>query len=115
MFMNEKADKNGLGIYTVDYYETALFLLVLYIFSFAFGLPIASLMLVNFFNESQDFKWNKAMIVFMTLVTLVVVRFITIIPFVGWLVGLLLIGASYGAFIQIWIQARKELKVENPD
>lgn len=84
-----------------------LFLLALYIFSLVFGIPIASLLFVNYFNEAQERKWNKGTIVIMALVTVVIVRFVTLIPFVGWLIGLVIMAAAFGAFIQSWIKAKK--------
>ncbi len=86
-----------------------LFLLSLYIFSLVFGIPIASLLFVNYFNESQDRKWNKGTVVIMALVTVVIIRFVILIPFVGWLIGLVIMAAAFGAFIESWVKARKEL------
>jgi hypothetical protein len=76
-----------------------LFASVLYIFSLAFAHVISSLVLVNWYNLRYQREWNLRQLVWAGLGIFVVVKLVTLVPFLGWLLSVLLIGVAFGAII----------------
>jgi cytoskeletal protein CcmA (bactofilin family) len=77
----------------------AVLLLILYIFSLLFGHAIASVMLAQYINDKQQKHWKMGMITIISLGLFLVIKLVTIIPFLGWLWSIIIIGSVYGGMI----------------
>jgi hypothetical protein len=76
-----------------------LFMLMLYGFSLAFAHVISSLVLVNWYNQRYGREWSRGQLVWAGLALFIPVKLVTMIPVVGWLISILLVGAAFGAII----------------
>jgi cytoskeletal protein CcmA (bactofilin family) len=87
-----------------------LFLLVLYIFSILFGHLVAALLMAHYLNKDRN--WNFWTIVFVSIGIAIVLRLLTLIPFLGGLVSIVVIAIAYGLFFLLYLQKRKnKLKI----
>ena len=84
----------------------SLFLLTLYLFSILFGHLVAALLIVHYVNQTKNGDWGFWKIVLMALGVAIVLRILTLIPFLGILFSIVLLAVSYGLVI-ITVLARK--------
>jgi hypothetical protein len=82
----------------------ALLVLVLYIFTLVFAPTISSVLVANYINHKYQRDWNNWLIVLVSSGVLIVLGLLIMIPFVGWLIGILVIGASFGAILSSFNQ-----------
>lgn len=71
----------------------------LYIFSLVFGPTFAAVLLTYWLNRRNTEKWNRWLIVLISGGIFLVVWLLVMVPFVGWLIGIVLIGATFGALL----------------
>ncbi|MCK0145388.1 hypothetical protein MWU78_07030 [Arenibacter sp. F26102] len=83
----------------------SLFLLSVYGFSILFGHLVASLLITHYLDKNR--QWKFWQIVFISLGIGILLRLITLIPFLGTLVSILVIALSYGVLLLVFIQQRK--------
>ncbi len=87
-----------------------LFLLSVYIFSVLFGHLIAALLIAHYLNKNRN--WNFWTIILVSLGLAIVLRLLTLIPFLGSLVSIVVIAIGYGLFFLVFLQKRKnKLKI----
>ena len=87
-----------------------LFLLSVYIFSMLFGHLVAALLIAHYLNKDRN--WNFWTIVLVSLGVAIVLRLLTLIPFLGGLVSIVVIAIAYGLFFLLYLQKRKnKLKI----
>ncbi len=84
-----------------------LFILCLYIFSLLFSYSIGSLLFVHHLNGRGDHSWSPIVIVALALVGVFILRVISLIPVLGWLIGLLVVVWTYGTLINHYIVNRE--------
>jgi len=82
-----------------------VFLFALYIFSILFGHLIAALLMAHYLNKNRN--WNFWTIVFVSIGIAIVLRLLTLIPFLGGLVSIVVIAIAYGLFFLFYLQKRK--------
>ena len=82
-----------------------VFLFTLYIFSILFGHLIAALLMAHYLNKNRN--WNFWTIVFVSIGIAIVLRLLTLIPFLGGLVSIVVIAIAYGLFFLFYLQKRK--------
>ncbi|UCD61823.1 MAG: hypothetical protein JSV59_04440 [Flavobacteriaceae bacterium] len=87
-----------------------LFLLSVYIFSLLFGHLIVALLIAHYLNKKRN--WNFWTLVLVSLGAAIVLRLLTLIPFLGSLVSIIVIAIGYGLFFLVYLQKRKnKLKI----
>lgn len=87
-----------------------LFLFSVYIFSILFGHLIAALLLAHYLNKNRN--WNFWTLIFVSIGIAIVLRLLTLIPFLGSLVSIIVIAIGYGLFFLVYLQKRKnKLKI----
>jgi hypothetical protein len=86
-----------------------LFATVIFLFSLLFGHLIAALLLVYYFKYKKEKDWGFWSITFLALLCAIVLRLITIIPFVGILVSVVILSTTYGALTLKVIRSKKQL------
>ncbi len=84
-----------------------LFILFLYLFSLLFGYAIASLLFIHHLNNKRSNTWPPIIIILLALLVVFGLRVVTFIPLLGWLIGLLVLGWTYGALINHYLKSRK--------
>ena len=84
-----------------------LFILFLYAFSLLFSYSIASLLFVHHLNKQRAMNWAPIIIVLLALLVVFILRIITFIPVLGWLIGLLIVVWTYGSLINHYLKNRQ--------
>lgn len=86
-----------------------LFATVIFIFSLLFGHLIAALLLVYYFKYKKEKNWGFWSVTFLALLCAVALRVLTIIPFAGILLSVVILSITYGALTLRVIQSKKQL------
>lgn len=86
-----------------------LFATGVFIFSLLLGHLVAALLLAYFYKSQKQKKWGFWGITFLALLFAVILRALTIIPFVGTLISIIILSISYGALTLKVINSKKEL------
>ncbi len=86
-----------------------LFATGVFIFSLLLGHLVAALLLAYFYKNQKQKKWGFWGITFLALLFAVILRALTIIPFVGTLISIIILSISYGALTLKVINSKKEL------
>ncbi|MBC8757413.1 hypothetical protein H2O64_22275 [Kordia sp. YSTF-M3] len=86
-----------------------LFATVIFIFSLLFGHLIAALLVVYYIKYKKDRNWGFWSITFLALVCAIVLRLLTIIPFVGIFLSVVILSITYGALTLKVIHSKKQL------
>ncbi|BFP41713.1 hypothetical protein FGF1_25580 [Flavobacteriaceae bacterium GF1] len=89
----------------------SMFLLAFYIFSILFGHLVAALLLTHFLNKRREKPWGFWTLVFVALGIAIVLRLLTVIPFIGWLISLVLLAVSYGVIALAVIPKKGNLEI----
>ncbi|WP_394973031.1 hypothetical protein [uncultured Croceitalea sp.] len=89
-----------------------LFATVIFIFSLLLGHLIAALLLTYYFKYKKEKKWGFWNITFIALLLAIVLRLLTIIPFVGILISIIILSITYGALTLKVIHSKKQLVKE---
>jgi hypothetical protein len=76
-----------------------LFGLVMYIFTLAVAHIISSLVVAGWYNYKYHKNWNKNTLVWIAFAAFLLIKLLTIFPFFGWILSVLLVGISFGAII----------------
>ncbi len=84
-----------------------LFILFLYVFSLLFSYSIASLLFIHHINRQRENTWPPVIIVLLALGSIFILRIVTFIPILGWLIGLLVVVWTYGSLISHYLKNRK--------
>ncbi|MEO9485199.1 MAG: polymer-forming cytoskeletal protein [Ekhidna sp.] len=85
-----------------------LFATVIFIFSLLFGHLIAALLVVYYFKHQKEKDWGFWSITFLALLCAVLLRLLTIIPFVGILLSVVILSITYGALTLKVLQSKKQ-------
>ncbi len=86
-----------------------LFAMVIFIFSLLFGHLIAALLVVYYFKHTKEKDWGFWSVTFLALLCAIVLRLLTIIPFAGILLSVVILSITYGALTLKVIQSKKQL------
>ncbi|NAS12263.1 polymer-forming cytoskeletal protein [Poritiphilus flavus] len=76
-----------------------LFVLVLFLFSLVFGHLVAASLFTHYWNHRVQANWGFWRLVFLALGIAILFRLLTLIPFLGVLISIVLLAVSYGAII----------------
>lgn len=76
-----------------------LFLIFSYIALILLATIITSVMVANWFNNRNNYKWNYWHLVFASFGIFVVLKLVSFTPFVGWLIMILLVCISFGGIL----------------
>ncbi|MGB5372026.1 MAG: polymer-forming cytoskeletal protein [Flavobacteriaceae bacterium] len=87
-----------------------LFLGAVYLFSLLFGHLFTALLISHYFNDRSGRSWNFWSVVFLALAIAATLRLLTLIPFLGILISILVIATGYGLIALWWLDQRKKLK-----
>ncbi len=82
-----------------------LLLFSTYVFTILFGHLVAALLIAHFLYKNRNRKFWP--VVFVSLGIAIVLRFLTLIPFLGSLVSILVIVIAYGLLIAIFLERKK--------
>lgn len=77
----------------------ALLLLFSYIVLILFATVITSVVAANWLNNRNNFNWNYWRIVFASLGIFILLKLVTVTPFIGWLIMLLLVCMAFGGIL----------------
>ena len=86
-----------------------LFLFVAYLFSLLFGHSLAALFITYYINKDKDKKWGFWSIVFLALGFALLLRLVTLIPIIGWIISIITLGFTYGLFMQKIIKRKEKI------
>jgi len=86
-----------------------LFATVIFIFSLLFGHLIAALLVVYYFKYKKEKDWGFWSITFLALLCAIVLRLLTMIPFAGILLSVVILSITYGALTLKVIHSKKQL------
>lgn len=89
-----------------------LFAMFIFIFSLLFGHLIAALLVVYYFRYKKEKDWGFWSITFLALLCAVILRLLTIIPYAGILISVVILSITYGALTLKVLHSKKKL-VEN--
>ncbi|XLS30590.1 hypothetical protein ACJD0Z_07125 [Flavobacteriaceae bacterium M23B6Z8] len=85
-----------------------LFAAGVFVFSLFFGHLIAALLLVYYVKHNKAKNWNFWSITFLALLFAIGLRLLTMIPFVGILISIVILSITYGALTLKVIEAKKQ-------
>ena len=86
-----------------------LFAAAIFIFSLLFGHFIAALLLVYYFRHKKEKDWGFWSVTFLALLCAIVLRVLTMIPFAGILLSVVILSITYGALTLKVIHSKKQL------
>ncbi|GAB5400565.1 MAG: hypothetical protein Aureis2KO_21500 [Aureisphaera sp.] len=87
----------------------SLFITAIFIFSLLFGHYIASLMVVYYFKHKKSKQWGFWSITLLALLCTILLRLITMIPWVGISLSVVVLTITYGALTLTAFRSKKEL------
>ncbi|MEX0290734.1 MAG: hypothetical protein AB3N14_16640 [Flavobacteriaceae bacterium] len=88
-----------------------LFITTVFIFSLLFGHLIAALMLVYYYKHKKEKRWGFWTITFLALLCAIVLRLLTIIPFAGILISVVVLSITYGTLtLQLFLSDKQLAK-----
>ena len=87
----------GISFVIIIGIPTGIFLLFCYIFSLLFGHLIVSLMITYYLNNRNEKSWNFWTISVLALAIAVILRLITLIPILGFLISVFIVAVAFGA------------------
>ncbi|MDF9796534.1 putative acyltransferase (DUF342 family) [Catalinimonas alkaloidigena] len=76
-----------------------LFSLFLYIFSVLFSLTLSAVIIAYLIKEHYHYAWRRAMLIAVSFVIFILLRALSLIPFLGFVIVGLIVGAAVGALI----------------
>ena len=85
-----------------------LFAMVIFIFSLLFGHLIAALLLAYYFRYKKEKDWGFWSITFLALLFAIGLRLLTIIPYAGIVISIVILSITYGALTLKVLHAKKE-------
>ncbi|TBN04327.1 hypothetical protein EYD45_06825 [Hyunsoonleella flava] len=85
-----------------------LFITTIFIFSLLFGHLIAALLLVYYYKQKKEKDWGFWNITFLALGIAIILRLLTIIPFLGILLSVIILSITYGALTLNVIHSKKQ-------
>jgi len=85
-----------------------LFATAVFVFSLLFGHYVAALLVVYYLRHRNQKKWGFWSITFLALIFTIVLRVLTMIPFAGILISVVIISITYGALTLNLIHPKKQ-------
>lgn len=101
-----------LMLMTVIGIPLGLFSLFLYIFSVLFGLTFSSVVITFLVRNHYHYDWGKGMLIAVSFVIFILLRVLSMIPFLGFMLVGLMVGAAIGALILSFFQKDKSLQTQ---
>lgn len=86
-----------------------LFAMVIFVFSLLFGHLIAALLVVYYFRYKKEKDWGFWSITFLALLCAILLRLLTIIPYAGILISVVILSITYGALSLKVIRSKTKL------
>ena len=87
-----------------------LFLSGFYLFSLLFGHLVTALLLSHYLGHRSDANWGFWRVVFSALGIAAVLRLLTAIPILGWLLSLVVIAVGLGLLVTAFFERKKMIK-----
>ncbi|MFD1096639.1 hypothetical protein [Salegentibacter chungangensis] len=87
-----------------------LFATVIFLFSLLFGHLIAALLVVYYFRYQKEKDWGFWSVTFLALLCAVILRLLTIIPYAGILISIVILSITYGALTLKVLRSKKLVK-----
>ena len=87
----------GISFMIIVGIPVGLFILLVYIFSLLFGHLIVALIIAYYLNNRNEKSWNFWTICVLALAIAIILRLITLLPFLGFLISVFIIAVAYGA------------------
>ena len=87
-----------------------IFLLAFYAFSIFFGHLVAALMMAYYINRKRTSQLSFWGIVFFALGIAILLRLLTVIPIIGWLISVVVLAASYGLLLVAFVSLKQRTK-----
>ncbi|MEJ1222861.1 polymer-forming cytoskeletal protein [Sediminicola sp. 1XM1-17] len=84
-----------------------LFILVTYLFSLLFGHVLAALLFTYYWNQRNEKQWGFWAMVFLTLGFALILRLVTLVPILGWIISVVALSFTYGLFIKKVIRKKQ--------
>ncbi|MBT8237115.1 MAG: polymer-forming cytoskeletal protein [Croceitalea sp.] len=88
--------------------KLGLFATAIFVFSLLFGHAIASILIAYYLSSRYNKAWEFWPITFVALAAVIVMRLLTIIPYAGILVSVVVLAITYGALTLQIFRAKKE-------
>jgi hypothetical protein len=73
-----------------------IFLTTVFLFSILFGHLVAALLLTYYFMDKKGKNWGFWQVTFVALLFAIVLRLLTIIPFIGVVISMVVLAIAYG-------------------
>ena len=89
------------------------FLLFIYIFSLLFGHLIAALLITNYLNNRNEKSWNFWTICILALAIAIIMRLVTLLPILGFLISVFVIAVAYGSIYLSLTRTKKGIKIKS--
>ncbi len=86
-----------------------LFIALVFLFSLLFGHFVAALLLAYYFRHKKEKTWGFWSVTFLALLIAIVLRLLTIIPFAGIILSVVILSITYGALTLKVIHSKKQL------
>ena len=86
-----------------------LFATIIFLFSLLFGHLIAALLVVYYFKYKKEKNWGFWSITFLALLCAIILRILTIIPFAGIFLSIVILSITYGALTLKVLRSKKKL------
>ncbi|MEK6481886.1 hypothetical protein WJR50_30365 [Catalinimonas sp. 4WD22] len=101
-----------LMLMTVIGIPLGLFSLFLYIFSVLFGLTFSSVVITYLVKKHYHYDWGKGLMIAVSFVIFILLRLLSMIPFLGFMLVGLMVGAAIGALILSFFQKEKTIHTQ---
>jgi len=86
-----------------------LFATVVFVFSLLFGHLVAALLVAYYLRKRNEKDWGFWSITFLALLCAIILRILTMIPFAGILLSVVILSITYGALTLKVINSKKQL------
>ena len=90
-------------------FPLGLFATVIFVLSVLLGHLFTALLLVYYFRHKTEKTWGFWNVTFLTLLYAIALRLVTIVPFVGILLSLVILSITYGTFTLKVIDSKKQV------
>ncbi len=92
--------------------KLGLFAAAVFVFSLVFGQIIAAILIAYYLRNSKDKNWGFWPVTFVALGFAILLRLLTMIPYAGILISIVILSITYGALTLKVIQSKKQLVKE---
>ena len=91
-----------LAFMTVIGIPVGIMLMTVYGFTIGLGHILVSVLIAYGLNSYYDKNWNRQILFLVSVASYIALKFVCIIPFLGFLVSFVVVAAAYGTILYIW-------------